>query len=340
MHISFSFLVLSLAALVYAAPAWSAPLRVALITPSLCDDHSWSQSMCEGARAAAAELSATLTIRDGQPDTKAAAGLFRVFAEEGYDVIIAHGTQYQSDVESLAPRFPDTTFVFGTGDETRESNIFAYDPQPQEGAYLMGVAAGLLTRTNVLALISPTDVRDAIAFNRGFELGVKASNPVAVVGITYIGLFDDLDTSRTLALAHMETGADILSGSGQQAVGALQAARQTPGVFWMANDFDMRDQAPDTILAAQCYRYEGVVRDILTLRTQGVRGGRVFPLSLSRGNVSLEWSAQIAPDIRQHMLKLQEDIQTGGFKPDIRMLGSDFRDAGGAPRDAAQPGVR
>lgn len=330
MPIFFRFLALSLAALLYAAPAWAAPLRVALVTPSLCDDHSWSQSMCEGARAAVAELPAMLTIRDGQPDTEAAAELFRDFAAEGYDVIIAHGTQYQSDVEELAPHFPETTFVFGTGAETREPNIFAYDPQPQEGAYLMGIAAGLLTRTNVLALISPTDVRDAIAFNRGFELGVKSSNPVAVVGITYIGLFDDLDTSRTLALAHMETGADILSGSGQQAVGALQAARETPGVFWMANDFDMRDQAPDTILAAQSYRYEGVVRDILTLRAQGVRGGRVFPLSLSRGNVNLEWSAKIAPDVRRHMLKLQADIQTGAFKPDIRMLGSDFRDAGDA----------
>lgn len=332
MNRALQFLFMVLPALLCAVPALGAePPRVALITPSQCDDHSWSQAMCEGARTAVERHAARLTIREGLGDPAEAATQFRRYAEEGYEVIIAHGTQYQSAIEALAPLFPATTFVFGTGDQTRAPNIFAYDPQPQEGAYLMGIAAGLITRTNVVALISPTDVRDAIAFNQGFELGVRASNPVAVVGITYIGLFDDLDTSRTLALAHIETGADILSGSGQQALGALQAARETPGVFWMANDFNMRDQAPDTILAAQSYRYEGVVGDILTLRAQGVPGGQVFPLSLSRGNVDLEWSAALQPDIRQHMLKLQAAVRTGELRPDIRILSSDFRDAGGEP---------
>ena len=305
------------------APAAQTPqdgLRVAVLVPSSCDDLSWSQAMCEGLHAASERHSIRLTVRDNVNEAAAAEAALRRFAEEGNEIVIAHGTQFQGLVDKLAPLFPKTSFVYGSGDLIMHPNVFAYDPQPQEGAYLMGMAAGLISKSNILALVSPVDVSDAVTFNRGFELGVKATNPKAVVGITYIGLFDELNTSRTLAQAHIEAGADILSGTGQQARGALEAMRLAPGVFWMANDYNMSGAAPDKILAAQSYDYTDTLLQILKLRENGVKGGQVFPLSLSKGNINLVWSNEMPVELRQRMKKLEADIRSGVFEPDIKVL--------------------
>lgn len=301
-----------------------AAARVGVLLPSGCDDASWSQAMCEGLRAVAQTQPLELAFKEHVDDMSAAEATLRAFAEQNYDLIVAHGTQFQEIVEKLAPLFPRVSFAYGSGNTARHPNIFAYDPQPQEGAYLMGMAAGLVTRSNILALISPVDVSDAILFNRGFELGVKAANPKATVGITYTGLFNDLKASQGLAQAHIDAGADILSGSGQQAVGAMRAVAGTPGVFWLANDFDMKKLAPGKILASQSYDYKAILQAILKERGKGVLGGKVYPLALSLGNVNLVWSDLLAPEIRKRMEKLQADIKKGAFKTDIKVLRYDF----------------
>lgn len=301
-----------------------ASVRVGVLLPSGCDDASWSQAMCEGLRSVAQNQSLELAFKEHVDDMQAAEAAVQAFAEQNCDLIVAHGTQFQEIVEKLAPLFPQISFAYGSGNTAKYPNVFAYDPQPQEGAYLMGMAAGLLTRSNILALISPVDVSDAILFNRGFELGVKAVNPKATVGITYTGLFNDLKASRGLAQAHIDAGADILSGSGQQAVGAMRAATSTPGVFWMANDFDMKNLAPDKILASQSYDYKEIILTILKERGKGVLGGKIYPLALSLGNVNLVWSELLPMEIRKKMEKLQADIKKGAFKTDIKVLRYDF----------------
>ena len=97
-----------------AAPTTSAvdagPLRVAIVAPSASDDLAFSQSMVDAVNALDRDLE--LSITDGTFIIEDAAAAIRGYAEDGHDVVIAHGTQYGASLVEIAPDFPDVTFAW------------------------------------------------------------------------------------------------------------------------------------------------------------------------------------------------------------------------------------
>ncbi|MDR1979404.1 MAG: BMP family protein [Synergistaceae bacterium] len=300
--------------------AWSAPIKIAFVVPSTRDDMAWSQAMYEGIVAVQkklgeANLELSISERLGNPVDAAAA--IRQYASQGYDIIIAHGTQYQSLLNDIAPDFPETSFAYGTGYATNHPNIFAYDPQAQEGAYLGGMIAGLMTKSGVIGLVGPVEAGDAIKYNKGFEMGVKAVNDKAVVRTAYTGSFNDLVGAGDIAKTAIKGGADFLSGSSQQSVGAVKAAAETEGVYWIATDLNMKDIAPKTVLAAQVYRFEIVVQEMIDSREKGVLGGRAIPLTFGNGYIEMQVNLPLPPDVAEKVEKAKADIASGALKIEI-----------------------
>jgi basic membrane protein A len=291
--------------------AQSQKIRIALILPSTVDDLSWSQGMTEGVKAVQAELGEdkveiAISERLGNPTDAAAA--IRQYASQGFDIIIAHGSQYQATLEEIAKEFPKTSFAYGTGFEAHD-NIFAYDPQAQEGAYLQGMIAGKLTKSNIIGVVGPIEAGDAIKYNYGFEQGVKAVNPDAEVRIAYTGSFGDIAKASELAKAHIDAGADILSGTAQQTVGAIKACAEKPGVYWLGNDMDQSSIAPNTVLTAQAYDWKNVVMQMVKLRQEGKVGGEHLTLSLSNGGIQIVVNPNLASVIPADVMALVEQAK-------------------------------
>lgn len=301
--------------------AWSAPIRIAFVVPSTRDDMAWSQAMYEGILAVQkklgeANLELSVSERLGNPVDAAAA--IRQYATQGFNIIIAHGAQYQSLLNDIAPDFPEISFAYGTGYATNHPNIFAYDPHAQEGAYLGGIIAGMMTKSNVIGLIGPVEAGDAVKYNKGFEMGVKSVNPKASVRIAYTGSFNDLVGAGDIARTAIKGGADFLSGSSQQSVGALKATAEHQGVYWIATDLNMKHIAPETVLAAQVYRFENVVQEIIDSRAQGVLGGKAIPLSLANGYIEMQINHPLPPEVQSTVDKAKADIASGVLKIDVK----------------------
>src|ERR1019366_3747851 len=115
------------------ASASSVPtLKVALIEPSLRNDLAFSQSMYAAASSLAGPLHFTLSVSDNLFNTTDAANAMRQYASEGYNLVIAHGSQYGGTVQELAPQFPKTSFAWGTAGVTYGlKNVFAYQANSQ-----------------------------------------------------------------------------------------------------------------------------------------------------------------------------------------------------------------
>lgn len=291
--------------------AQSGKIRIALILPSTVDDLSWSQGMTEGVRAVQEELGedkveVAISERLGNPTDAGAA--IRQYASQGYDLIIAHGSQYQAVLDEIAKEFPKTSFAYGTGFQAHD-NIFAYDPQAQEGAYLQGIIAGKLTKTNIIGIVGPIEAGDAIKYNVGFQQGVKSVNPQAEVRIAYTGSFGDIAKASELAKAHIDAGADFLTGTAQQTVGAIKAAAEKPGVYWLGNDMDQSSIAPDTVLSAQVYDWKGVVMQMVQFRQQGKLGGEHIVLSLKDGGIKMFFNPRLSSVIPQDVMNLVEQAK-------------------------------
>lgn len=272
------------------AAAQDGPFRVAIVMPSSTTDISWSQSIYQGLlevqEAMGGESALEIAYTEGMFDVAAAAETLRGYAEDGYDLIIAHGTQYGTSLFDIAPDFPETSFAWGTASDTGAdaglTNVFAYEASAEEGGYVNGVMAALMTETNVIGVVGPVQAGDALLYINGFIQGVRATNPDVELLVAYTGSFSDVAAGTDVANTHIAAGADVLTGTSQMVVGAIEAI-QAEGGYWFGTQSDQSPQWPTAVVSSQVYNWAPVLSDMISKIQAGELGGTAYNLTLENG---------------------------------------------------------
>ena len=299
------------------------PFRIAIVMPSSKEDIAWSQSMYSALVAVQEEMGGEsalqIAVSENMFQVADAAAAIRDYAADGNNLVIAHGTQYGNSMFEVAKDFPETSFAWGTATDTGEAdgftNIFAYEAQAQEGGYVNGVIAALLSQKNIIGVVGPVEAGDAKLYIDGFVAGVKATKPDAVVNISYTGSFGDTALAAEAANTHIKAGADVLTGSAQQVVGAIGVAAENK-VFWLGTQSDQSSLAPEYVVANQLYEWTAAVKDMIELHKSGTLGGKVYSLTLADGlNVQLSDNAALTDDIRAAADVAIAGIKSGEIKP-------------------------
>ncbi|MEI6389393.1 MAG: BMP family ABC transporter substrate-binding protein, partial [Spirochaetota bacterium] len=208
----------------------AAPLRIAVIMPSATTDMAFSQSMWGALLTVQKEMGGesalVLKYTDNMFKVPDAAAALRDYAGQGFDIVIAHGSQYGSSVQDVAPDFPETTFAWGTDVNTFGlANVYAYTAAAEQGGYINGVIAAMLTKSKKVGVTGPIEVGDAKTYIDGFVQGVQSVSKDIAVAKTWTGSFSDVALMTTAAKTHIASGADILTGSSQSVVGSIGAAK-------------------------------------------------------------------------------------------------------------------
>ena len=133
------------------------PLRVAAVLPSATTDMAWSQSMFTALNTVQQELGGEsameLKVSENMADVPAAAAALREYAGQGFDIVIGHGSQYSSSIQEIAVDFPKTTFAMGNQDDTMGlANAYAYTAAAEQGGYVNGVMAAMLSASKRIGL--------------------------------------------------------------------------------------------------------------------------------------------------------------------------------------------
>ena len=271
--------------------------RVAVIMPSTITDLAFSQSMYDALLKIQEDMGGPekmeLVYSEGMFVVDDAAAAIRDYASEGYDLVIAHGSQYGSSLQEIAPDFPETAFAHGTTVNTFVeediNNVFAYEAASHEGGYVNGVMAGMLTKSNVVGVVGPIETGDAKLYVDGFVAGVKASNPGAEVNVNYIGSFSDVALASESANTHISAGADTLSGTAQMVVGAIGVAEEK-GVLWFGTQASQTSLAPGIVVANQVYDWTVVLDDIIDLIGKGTYGGKAYRITLENEGLTIDFN--------------------------------------------------
>lgn len=277
------------------------PVRIAVVMPSTTTDLAWSQALYDALleiqAAAGGEGVVEIAVTENMFNVTDAAAALRDYADGGYDIVIAHGTQYGSSMFEIAPDFPDTTFAWGTATDTGESegltNVFAYEARAEQGGYVNGVLAATMSKSGVIGVVGPVEAGDAKLYIDGFKAGAEATNPDVTVNISYTGSFGDTALAAEAARTHINAGADILTGSAQQVVGAIGVAEEE-GVPWMGTQSDQSPLAPDIVVATQLYDWTDVLVDIIKKHQAGELGGTAYALTLENGGLKMVYNEDIA----------------------------------------------
>ncbi len=308
-----------------AAPAAPAePFKVAIVMPSSTTDLAWSQSMYGALLAVQAEMGGESAMQIAYSEnmfqvTDAAAAL-RDYASEGFNLVIAHGTQYGNSMFEIAVDFPETSFAWGTAVDTGAdkglANVFAYEADAQEGGYVNGVIAALLSKSGVVGVVGPVEAGDAKLYIDGFKNGVMATNPDAQVNVSFTGSFGDTALAAEAANVHIQAGADILTGSAQQVVGAIGVAKDN-NVLWMGTQSNQSSLAPSAVVVNQVYDWTGVVKDMIAQHNAGTMGGTSYTLTLANGGLMVTFNdaVTVADDVKTAAAAAIAGIEDGSIIP-------------------------
>jgi basic membrane lipoprotein Med (substrate-binding protein (PBP1-ABC) superfamily) len=271
------------------------PLRVAVVLPSATTDMAWSQSMFSALKTVQQDLGGEsameLKVSENMADVPAAAAALRDYASQGFDIVIAHGSQYSSSIGEIAKAFPKTTFALGNEVDTFGlPNVYAYTAAAEQGAYVNGVMAAKLSKSKQIGLTGPEEVGHCKFYADGFTQGVAAIDSSVEVSQTWTDSFSDVGLATEAAKAQIAAGADVLTGMGQVATGPIDAAKENGDVLWFGNEQDQASLAPNLVVACQVYDWTGMLEDLIAKRKAGRLGGDKYALTMQNNGLSIAYN--------------------------------------------------
>jgi basic membrane protein A len=232
-----------LVALMACSQSHDQKVRVGLITPGSIADAAWNSGAYQGLLRIRDSLGLAISHVEARTPAEQSEAL-RTYAAQGYDLVFAHGFEFQDPAERVSAEYPRTVFIVTSGRRAR-GNVSPLIFRLEEASYLAGMVAGGLTKTNILGFIGGIKLPPIEAAYHGWVNGAKAVNSAVRSRQIYLNSFDDAAAGREAALALIAAGADVFHHNADAAaLGVFQAVKEHPSVYVFGANADQSGLAP------------------------------------------------------------------------------------------------
>ena len=296
-------------------------LKIALINQSPLEEP-WNTAMIQSLDRVIAQKPHGLTIsytfgeNIATPDGER---VLRQYASTGeYGIIWAHGV-YTDAVEAMRTEFPDLVVgASGSGFEGKGGNMYWGQMYVHGPAYLMGMMAGLMTKTNTVGVVAAYPFPNVNLPVNGYIAGVKAVNPEAKVKVTYIESWYDPPKGKESAIAQIAAGADFIYA---ERFGPFEAATEK-GVYAFGHYVDQNSLAPETVISGTIAKWDPVIMTLVDAWWEHTVNGTPYnaPTSeivfnMAQGGCDLapyhDLDSKIPQDVKDAIAKAKQDILDG-----------------------------
>ncbi|MET0404714.1 MAG: BMP family ABC transporter substrate-binding protein [Cystobacter sp.] len=222
----------------------------------------------------------------------------QLLSDQGVPLSIAVGFLMENAVETSARREPDMHFLLvdsplmsPQGEPYTLPNVRTVVFREEEGCFLVGALAGLVTKTNKVGMVAGMEIPLVKRFEAGFRAGVAATNPKATVVTTYTGSFTNFALGKQVGQDLLTKGADVLfAAAGVDGLGAIQAVKEARDegkpVYVLGVDSDPSHLAPKAVLSAVIKRVDLVVYEAVRDELRGQFRGGSQSLGLKEGGIA------------------------------------------------------
>ena len=231
------------------AGAASAPLKVAFAYVGPVGDGGWTFAH-DNARKALQEHFGDKIVTsfvEKVPEGADAERVFRDMASQGNKLIFGTTFGYMEPMQKAAADLPDVKFEHATGYKTAP-NMRTYDSRTYEGAYMAGVIAGGMTKTNVLGVVGSVPIPEVIRNIDSFTMGALSVNPKIKTKVVWVNEWFNPPKETDAAQSLINGGADVLMQNTDSSA-VLQTAGKA-GKYAFGWDSDMHAYAPEAHLAS------------------------------------------------------------------------------------------
>jgi simple sugar transport system substrate-binding protein len=291
------------------------PLKVAFTYVGPVGDAGWTYAHERGRKAVEAAFGRKIvtTFVENVPESADAERVIRDLVGQGNTLIFGTTFGYMEPMLRVAADSPDVRFEHATGYKTAK-NMRVYDSRTYEGAYLAGVIAGGMTKTNVLGVVASIPIPEVIRNIDSFTLGALTVNPRVKTKVVWINKWFDPPKESEGALSLLDSGADVLLQNTDSSA-VLQTAEKA-GKYAFGWDSDMSKFGPKAHLASAVINwtpyYKKAVGDALAGTWQsdqawwGLKEGAIDLVSLSPA---------IPAELKQKVDQLRTRLAAGTLHP-------------------------
>jgi basic membrane protein A len=249
-----------------ASAAAAEPLKVAWVYVGPVGDAGWTFAHDQGRKAVEAEFGDKVktTFVEKVPEGADAERVLRDLASQGNKLIFTTSFGFMEPTLKVAGEFPDVKFMHATGYKLAP-NLGVYDASFYQDAYISGMIAGGMTKTNTLGFVGSFPIPEVLRNINAFALGAQAVNPKAQVKVVWISTWFDPPKEAEAAQSLINAGADVLLQNTDSSA-VLQTAEKA-GKYAFGWDSDMSGVAPKAHLASNVVHwgpaYNKYVKDVM-----------------------------------------------------------------------------
>lgn len=300
-------------------PTGKARVKMALVLPGNINDLSWNQMAYEGAKQLEKEGLVSVAYTENVPeDAASVTQVVSGYAQQGYQLVIAHSFGYGDPLFKLAPSFPNTAFAWAGGIDKKANNIADYAQPFWDASYLAGIIAAGVTKSKVVGGLAGFDIPVCHAMLEAFKLGAQSVDS-SIKGInTYVGDWVDVAKSKEAATAQADQKADVFMSCGEgPALGSIALAKDR-NLAASGYVGDMSSLAPQNVFAS-------VVWDLHTLwgkmvadvQNNSFQPGKFYQVSVKDNGLHVQINPQfhepIPADVKAKFDETLEAIKSGAF---------------------------
>lgn len=291
------------------APAAAAPLKVAFAYVGPVGDGGWSFAHDTARKKIQEEFGDKIVTSyvESVPEGPDAERVLRDMAGQGNQLIFGTTFGYMDSIQKIAPDFKDVKFEHATGYKTAE-NVRTYDSRTYEGAYMAGIIAGGMTKSNTLGIVGSVPIPEVIRNINSFTLGAQSVNPNITTKVVWVNEWFSPPKETEAATSLINGGADILFQNTDSP--AVLKTAEEKGVRAFGWDSDMTAYGPKAHLGSAIINwqpyYSKAVKDVL----EGTWSTGSSWLGVKDGVIDL---VSVADDIPQE-IKAKVDAAKDGLK--------------------------
>jgi simple sugar transport system substrate-binding protein len=297
-----------------AAPtANTAPLKVAFAYVGPVGDAGWTFAHDKARKAMEAEFGGKVTTSyvENVPEAADAERVIRDMVAQDAGLVFGTTFGYMEPMMKVAADAKGVKFEHATGYKTAP-NLRTYDSRTYEGAYMVGVIAGGMTKSNTLGVVASIPIPEVIRNIDAFTLGAQSVNPAVTTRVVWVNKWFDPPKEGEAAQALINDGADVLMQNTDSSA-VLQTAEKA-GKFGFGWDSDMSRFGATAHLASAVIDwapyYKKAVKDVLdgTWKTEqtwwGVKQGAIDVVSVSD---------KVPAPIKDKLAQVKHGLADGSF---------------------------
>ncbi|MBN8586236.1 MAG: BMP family ABC transporter substrate-binding protein [Ignavibacteria bacterium] len=287
-------------------------------------DKSFNDAAYRGLEKAKQELGIEFEYIEPGPGADREAALRQFSSRKDIAVIFGIGFIFTDEITKIAQEFPDKKYacVDYTVDpsKTIPPNLVALEFREEEGSFLVGAIAGLMTKSNKVGFVGGMESPLIKKFQVSYEAGVKHVNPNGTILIGYAGVtgdaFKNPGKGKEIALGQYNDGVDIIyHASGVTGLGVFEAAREMKK-FAIGVDSDQNDEAPGYIITSMVKVVDVSVYEVIKEVKEGkFKGGRVETFGLKTKGVDYAYTDKnkhlIPEEVRTKVEAIRQEIIDG-----------------------------